>query len=101
MLHSIREAYRKAATDIDADHIIPSGEVFGALLENGVKKIHRDTYHASLGLGRYALGLLWYKCLTGNDITGNQFNDFDEKISPQDILLAKKCVTETADKYGF
>lgn len=101
MLHGIKESYHKAAAEIDADYIIPSGEVFGAMLENGIEKMHRDTYHASLGLGRYALGLIWYKRLTGNDITENSFCDFDEEIMPQDILIAKKCVSETADKYGF
>lgn len=101
MLNDIVKAYHKAAEQIGADHIIPSGEVFGAMLESGIGKVHRDTYHASLGLGRYALGLTWYRCLTGNDIMDNRFNDFDEEISPQDILTAKKCVSEIAGKYGF
>ena len=101
MLCDIKESYRKAAADIDAECIIPSGEVFDALLSGGVEKIHRDTFHASLGLGRYALGLVWYKCLTGNDIADNSFCDFDEEILSQDVLLAKKCVSEIADKCGF
>ena len=82
------------------DFIIPSGEVFGAMLESGIDKIHRDTYHASLGLGRYALGLTWYRFLTGNDIANNTFDDFDEEISEEQILIAKKCVMKIANKYG-
>ena len=42
----IIKAYHQAAEHIKADYIIPSGEVFGAMLENGIEKIHRDTFHA-------------------------------------------------------
>ena len=100
MLGDIVKAYQKAAEHIRADYIIPSGEVFGAILENGIEKIHRDTFHASLGLGRYALGLAWYRFLTGNDIAGNTFNDFDEEVSAEQIAIAKKCVSEVANRYG-
>lgn len=100
MLNDIKEAYQKAAQDIRADFTIPSGEVFGALLENGIEKVHRDTYHASRGLGRYAIGLTWYKFLTGNDIAKNTFANFDEEISDEEITIAKKCVADIARKYG-
>lgn len=100
MLHDIIKAYQKAAQSIGADYIIPSGEVFGALLESGIERIHRDTFHASLGLGRYALGLTWYRFLTGNEIIKNTFTDFDEEISAEQIAIAKKCVSEIANKYG-
>lgn len=99
MLSDIVTAYQKAAEHIHADFIIPSGEVFGAMLENGIEKIHRDTFHASLGLGRYALGLIWYKVLTGNTVSGNTFCDFDEEVSAAQIAIAKKCVQEVANKY--
>ena len=100
MLSNIVSAYQKAAQDINADYIIPSGEVFGALLENGIEKIHRDTFHASLGLGRYALGLTWYSSLTGNDITGNSFADFDEEVSDEEIAIAQKCVSKVCAVYN-
>lgn len=99
MLNDIVASYKKAFQDISADCIIPSGEVFGALLENGIEKIHRDTFHASLGLGRYALGLTWYRFLTGNDINKNSFDDFDEYVSDEHISIAKKCVLEVAKRY--
>lgn len=101
MLSDIVAAYREAAEHIGADLLIPSGEVFGALLENGVEKVHRDTFHASLGLGRYALGLTWYRFLTGRDVSDNTFADFDEEIPAEQIALAKKCVEEVARKYGM
>lgn len=100
MLSDIIASYKKAAEEINADLIIPSGEVFGAMIENGIEKVHRDTFHASLGLGRYALGLTWYKFLTGRDISENSFNDFDEEVTPEQIEIAKKSVTEVAQKYG-
>lgn len=99
MLGDIVKAYQKAAEHIGANFIIASGEVFGAMLENGIEKIHRDTFHASLGLGRYALGLTWYKCLTGNAIADNNFHDFDEVISAEHIAIAKKSVLEVTDRY--
>ncbi len=100
MLSDIKSAYEKAAKDTNADFIIPSGELFGALLANGTEKIHRDTVHASLGLGRYALGLLWYSVLTGNDVENNTFSDFDEEISAPHIKIAKKCVAEICKSYN-
>lgn len=94
MFSDIKASYEKAAEEIEADSIIPSGELFQKLVSSGIKKIHRDTYHASYGLGRYALGLLWYKVLTSSDITNNTFADFDEEITENEIAIAKKCVDD-------
>ena len=100
MLCDVTNAYQTAAQRIGADAMIPAGEVFDAMLENGIEKIHRDTFHASLGLGRYALGLIWYRILTGNDVTNNPFNDFDEEVPAEQIAIAKKCVSAIAEKYN-
>ncbi len=99
MFDDIKKSYNEAAKDIKADFIIPSGELFQKLLANGIEKVHRDTYHASLGLGRYALGLLWYSVLTGNDVKNNAFSDFDEEIPHAQIEIAKKCVEEVRTLY--
>lgn len=98
MLSDIIDAYNKAYNEICADGFIPSGELLGKLLENGIEKVHRDTYHASYGLGRYAIGLLWYAVLTGNDISGNTFCDFDVEVTKEEIEIAKKCVAELLSK---
>lgn len=98
MLGDIVNAYQKAAKHIHADCIIPSGEVFGAMLENGIQTVHRDTFHASRGLGRYALGLTWYRILTGNDVANNPFHDFDEEVTDEQIAIVKKCVAAVADR---
>ena len=100
MLGNIKISYQKAAHNIGADFIIPSGEMFHSLLENGIKKVHRDTFHASLGIGRYALGLTWYRFLTGNEVVKNTFSDFEECVSAQEIAIIKKCISDIADKYG-
>ena len=99
MLCDVVASYQKAAEQVKADYLIPSGEVFGAMLENGVERVHRDGFHASRGLGRYALGLVWYRILTGRDILENTFAEFDEEISQKEQAIAKKCVQEIAEKY--
>ena len=99
MLRHIMHAYQTAAEHVGADYVIPAGEVLGALQEAGVGKVHSDTKHASRGFGRYALGLVWYRFLTGNDIAQNAFCDFDEEVTAEQIAVAKKCVLEIADKY--
>lgn len=96
MLDDVKAAYAKAAEAISADGLIPSGELMETLLENGIPKVHRDTYHVLLGLGRYALGLLWYHKLMGRAVASNTFAEFDEPISSADIRIIKDIV----DKIG-
>ena len=98
MFKDIKSSYEKAAEAIKADIFIPSGELFYMLVEAGMKKVHRDTFHASLGLGRYALGLLWYQCLTNNKISDNSFNDFDEDILIEELEFVKSCVEKLESK---
>lgn len=99
MLCDIKKSYEKASQKINADFVIPSGEVFEKLLESGIEKVHRDSFHATLGAGRYALGLIWYMMLTGNDIENNTFCDLDEEITSDQIRTIKKCVKEIYSKY--
>ena len=84
----------KAAEDINADGIIESGRLMKKLLANGIAKVHRDTFHADLGFGRYALALLWYKVLTGNDVKANNFKGFDVPVSKEEIEIVKECVSQ-------
>ena len=92
MFKDIEAAYKKAAKVVSADIIIPSGELFQMLIKEGITHIHRDTFHASYGIGRYALGLLWYRSLTRNSVISNTFADFDEEIEQDNIEIIKKCV---------
>ena len=92
MFSDIQKAYQQAFEDIKADGMIPAGTLMQELLNNGIEKVHRDGFHASLGLGRYAIGLLWYKVLTGRSIEENTFSEFDEEITQGQINIVKKCV---------
>ena len=94
MFEDVRASYEKAAKDIKADFIIPSGELFQKLISSGIERVHRDTFHASLGLGSYGVGLLWDSFVSGNDVKQNTFCDFDEEISKTEIEKAKECVAE-------
>lgn len=99
MFNDLKQAYAQAAEDEKLDGIIPSGEVLQALLANGIEKVHRDTFHASMGLGRYTLGLIWYKVITGKDIQDNAFCKFDEEVTDEQIAIAKKSVNEVYARY--
>ncbi len=92
MREAVVKTYHEVADRIGFDGFIPSGELFGKLREEGIPKLHRDGFHASMGLGRYALALLWYHILTGKDVTENTYCDFDMEISQEEISIAKKCV---------
>lgn len=94
MLRNIKSAYEKAAHDINADLVLPSGEVVEKLAGSGVENVYRDTYHVGNAAGRYALGLLWYAALTGNDIKNNTFCDFDEALSSSEVEKIKQCVSD-------
>ena len=91
MFLSVRQNYERARQEIGADGILLSGEA--VLLANEAKEcgIYRDEFHMSRGFGRYMLGLVWYKTLTGGSIEENSFSDFDEVISEQQRMLAKAC----------
>jgi hypothetical protein len=92
MLDGIRQSYRRSRSEIRAEGIIPSGELMELLYRNGAGKIYRDTFHASLGLGRYALGLLWFKLFTGKSTLSNGFSAFDEPVSERDLEIVHRCV---------
>lgn len=92
MFADIKKAYEKCVATLDADGLIPSGQLLQDLMANGVPCVHRDDLHVTKGLGRYALGLLWYRMLTGREVADNTFCDFDEPVTAEEIALAKKLV---------
>ncbi len=90
MLRDIIAAYRKAADAISADGIIPSGEMMKQLLDSGIKRVHRDTYHAAFGVGRYALACLWARMLCGVTVTGNGFSSLDEPVTQEERRIIER-----------
>lgn len=93
MFADIQTAYALAAADLGGAGIIPSGQAFQNLYHAGVR-IHRDTFHASLGLGRYTLGLTWFAALTGNGVIGNVFRTFDEPVLEKEIAVAQQSAQQ-------
>ena len=95
MYNALHESYQKAAKEIGADFIIPSGTLFQKMIDNGITNIHRDTTHASLNHGRYALGLLWYRLATGNSVLENTFARYKgDTMRKEEMDIIKKCVEE-------
>lgn len=83
MYARLQDCYARASEVIKADGIIRCGTAMNQAVASGLK-IHRDTFHASLGAGRYMLALVWYKTLTGRDIRQNAFCAFDEPVSEKE-----------------
>lgn len=92
MYEDIKKSYAKAVEEIQADGLIPSGRAMLYASETGMEKVHRDTYHASLGAGRYLLALTWYKTLTGKDITQNTFDELDEEVTSKEREIVINAV---------
>ena len=92
MLSDIEKCYAEVAEREGFDGIIPSGSMLFALLENGIGSVHRDHFHASRGLGRYALGLLWFRMLTGASVAENRFCALDEPATPEEMAIARRVV---------
>lgn len=91
MLSRIIEASSAACSRVEIDGYIPSGELFGKLSDVSIP-LYRDTCHASLGAGRYALGLLWYHVLTGNSVRENTFSDFDVPVDAEHVQRIKQTM---------
>lgn len=94
MFKDLHAAYGKAAKAIKADGIIPSGTLMQKLIENGVTRLHRDGFHASLDIGRYSLALLWFRVLTGKSVLDNDFKCPVGEITDEEYEIIKKCVEE-------
>lgn len=97
MMHAVRESYARAAETIHADGIIPCGEAMLRATALGIEKIHRDTFHAAYGVGRYLLGLCWFATLTGRDITKDAFSDFDMPVTEEERSIAIRAVKEVLE----
>lgn len=92
MYDLINENVNKITREINLDGIIPSGTAFRRAIELGIGKMHRDTFHASLGAGRYLLALCWYKKIYGVDVGLDTYNDFDEPVSDKEKRIVIEAV---------
>ena len=94
MFADVKSNYERAAKEIGADMLIKSGEVLEGLKANGIYDYFRDAIHVSMGLGRYALGLMWLKTLTGKSPYETGDIRLDEEVSHEHMEIAKKVVEE-------
>ena len=94
MREALKKAYLKAAKLVDADGIITSGELIGALIKNGISTPHRDGYHLSLGAGRLAVGLLWYSYLSKKNPIDLLLPETDLPVTEEEIKIIKSSVAE-------
>jgi len=101
MFEDLKASYALAAKDLGGLRIIPTGEAFQYALKNGITKLHRDTYHASLSFGRYIAAGTWYEMLTGNSMENNTFKNTEEPLDEELIPIAKKCIRLAIKEYTF
>ena len=95
MFAQVEKTYTQVAAEVCADGIIPSGKMMLALSEH--TPVHRDTFHASLGIGRLALGLLWYRVFSGESIANCPFRDTDEPVEEPLVQKAISIIEKTAE----
>ncbi len=94
MFKDVKVCYDKMKEDINASGIITSGELIELLKNYDTANLYRDGFHMSLGLGRFAVALLWYATLSGKGVENVNFNDFDEPIFAEDIKAVKTAITK-------
>jgi len=93
MLEPIKASYEKAMKAINADSLIPAGELMEALLEGGLDSpFSPDGHHASVGIGCLGLGLLWYCHFTGADPSTVILPEADAPVSEEEIEIIRKAV---------
>ncbi len=102
MLTDLTKCYEAAAERVNADGIIPSGPAMYRLHSALMKEegsAFRDGFHASLGIGRYLLGLVWYGTLCGGDILSNTYSDLDKKNPPERLALAREIADAVVSEH--
>lgn len=103
MFPAIKDCYMEMAKNTRAWGIIPNGEAMYTLWQRradyGIEAVHRDGFHANLGVGRYLLALTTYATLSGRDVLNNSFCDFDVETSPEAAQAAREVATEVVAKY--
>jgi len=92
MYENIHKSCLRAQEDESIDMLLPGCTVVKELVLEGLEGFYGDDVHASLGKGRYAMALTWYRALTGASVTGNTFRDFDEPITDDEISLIQSTV---------
>ena len=94
MLSAITNAVESEAAPL-CDGIIPAGDAMLAAANAGIR-IHRDTFHASLGAGRLLLAELWLSLLSGKDLSDVPPPTLDGTDDPADVERVVKIARNVA-----
>ena len=100
MHQKIQEALRNVSRDYQLP-ILNSGKLVATLrrtpffsYEQDGLSLCRDGFHMSLDYGRYALGLLWYRVLAGETVSGLDF--MPDGVDPEAVRLIQD-ITDCMD----
>jgi len=94
MFAADHKAYAEAARRINADGFIPCTAAMEKLYAKIGDDAYRDGGHASHGVGRYMLALVWFGTLFGKSVEGIGFRDLDVEVSDEYIEIAERCAAE-------
>lgn len=96
MYEAVKASYGQVYDKINAQGLLPSGEVMARLCKEGLSgsELFADDIHASAGLGQYALALTWLEYLTGIPAETCSFLPDKNPLSQQEISAAKKAAHE-------
>ena len=98
---AIHDAYYRAAKEIGADTIVPSGDIIAELrthqffdVSRGGESLCRDGFHLSLSYGRYAAAAAFCEVLGVPGLMENPFLPDAEgvTVTPEGIALVKAAV---------
>ena len=98
MYLAVCRAYRTAAESVKADLLLPSGPAMHTLAGMGLP-VHRDTFHADFGYGRYLLSLVWLGVLCGLDPKEDTFSRFDVPVTAQQAEAARTAAAAAVSFY--
>ncbi len=94
MYNAVCTAYDKATDLIKPDGEICSGDCMIKAFDALGDGVYRDPIHASLGFGRYMLGIKWFRTLFGEKETFTHITDFDEPMTDEQKRLAYEIAYE-------
>ncbi len=97
MFPAITECYERAAKEIGAEMIIPSGDAMYRLYREIGDETYRDGFHANKVHTRYMLGLVWFASLTGRSIDEVTFRDLDGEISDEMFETVRRIAKEVTE----
>ena len=72
-----------------------------AIDESVLTSLCRDSYHCSLRHGRYLVGLVWYRCLTGNSVLNNDYTNSSHPISEEGRPIINAAAQKAVDDTGL